>query len=110
MKPENLYTPNVLDKMTERDRYSYQARRYGISVLTIMSLPSGKAIIIDHLRDPIAVVDNFSDLITILEGFNDYESRRWYAVQEKKLAAYRRRQETLTEEDSDELDEIKIDL
>lgn len=99
-----LYDHNPLTTLDERDRFAFQSRRYGTSFLWVIKLPSGKIMIGDPKRDPIAVINSFSDLTDILERYKTFADQR--------MRSMNRAQERLMKaaKEEEDLSDIEINL
>lgn len=94
-------TDNILDKLSDDDRYSFQSRRYGVNFLWIGMLPSGRILLGDHARDPIALIETFEELRNALAPFEERAARRARKLEEGVSKQHR---------EEDDLSDIEIDL
>ena len=101
-------TNPILSSLTDEDRYFFQSRRYGYGGLWILALPSGKIILADPKRDPLAVIESIADLRRTLADYKHLADARVVITEERRervVSAGRKRATETTE-----LDAITIDL
>lgn len=74
--------------LTEAERYDFQSRRYGTSFCVIGVVRTGRMILTNPLREPIAVINDLDQLRTILfeEQRKSYQWQRGEAERRATLA------------------------
>ena len=98
----------VLDQLTEGERYDYQTRRYGYSFCTVAYLKTGRILVLNPFREPVAIIRNLQELQLVLEA-----GRRIAKEWEAQSTSRRVKLDTAVKQqkkDDDGLSSIEINL
>jgi hypothetical protein len=102
---DDIYPRIQLDDIDNRD---FQSRRFGMSFLWVGLLASGRVVVGNPMRDPVAVINSFEELVDILKVGREYSFRR-IAVEEREVT--KRMERARVQESEPPLDlDLDIDL